>query len=295
MSNIQSFIESGTLIGSVPYPKLNEEVLTNRRHPENNKPIYTKVFDVPVGTGDVSYSTGLTGVDRAYVAHFELEPVGNNSIRTEAANGFASELRVWVSTDGATITYRESDTFYDNSDLQVTLEYTKTADTVNSPIAVTQVSIPQTGVVGFEQVQTSAVITSTSVIPNDDTLPTASEGTSVLTIVYTPKSANSLLQIKGLVNASETSISNNVVCSTLIVNGTCVCSARRADGDSTTNFQGQLSTLSTHQVTSLSPITINVRVGSNTTSPVYVNSTNTGLAKYGGSYKSTLEVMEINV
>ena len=52
MSQLKDYIQNaiavsgdGDLISSnIPYPKLNEEVLTGKRHPVSGKPIYTKIL-----------------------------------------------------------------------------------------------------------------------------------------------------------------------------------------------------------------------------------------------------------
>ena len=66
MSELKNFIQNATSLASngdiisssVPYPKVGIETLTNKRHPLNNKPIYT-----------IAYSGTSTGTDIVIPTH----------------------------------------------------------------------------------------------------------------------------------------------------------------------------------------------------------------------------------
>lgn len=299
MANLTNYIQNNTaqeVVATNPFPQVGVETLTNKRQPVTGKPIYTQTF---TGTSpnsetdnDFTISTGLTGVDFASIVDVVHWDSINNQIRgnlSSYAINDSSESRFFVSNNGATIDVRLGIASFDkNANFEITLEYTKTSDTSGSPIASTTFT---GAVLGYDETSTSAVTSTTANISNDDTVPGPTEGAQLLSITYTPKKVGSKLKINSNVYvvanvAGQTSIS------TLVVGGSTVQATRQSISNETD--QSSSSIEHTYTTTSLSPITIAVRYGAGS-GTCYANSNTTGTRKLGGSVKSTLSVMEMDI
>lgn len=66
-------------------------------------------------------------------------------------------------------------------------------------------------VIGHKSISTSDYLASSSVIPNDDTIPQQTEGTELLTLTYTPRSSTSILKIEAEVSLYQASSASAVV------------------------------------------------------------------------------------
>lgn len=140
--NGKSFDENNNIdlegLSTLSYPKLNVEVLTERRHPVSQKPIYTKTINfgaMPNNTAK-AVNHGISNVENininesdSYLINTDNNWVYGISLSTPsllASNWFFSCTKTAVNaTTGQNRT---------NFTATIVLEYTKTTDTVNSPV-----------------------------------------------------------------------------------------------------------------------------------------------------------------
>lgn len=132
--------------GTIELPSYSTtETLTERRWIDG-KPIYRKVFTHTIGastpTDDITIITGLVGNELSWVSDFKV--IDSNAMVSTSSTSYylsdSSENRVYCPKDGSTITIRISDnsSVYSNTTYHITLEYTKTTDTIDSPTALIQ-------------------------------------------------------------------------------------------------------------------------------------------------------------
>ena len=136
--NTTPIITTGTT--EMPSYSTNE-TLTEKRWIDG-KPIYRKVFTYNVGAtapaDDITITTGLLGVDLAWIESFKL--LNTTSTYTSSNTYFVSdtnENRIFCTKDGSSISIGLGDNSsgYINNTYYITLEYTKTTDTASSPVA----------------------------------------------------------------------------------------------------------------------------------------------------------------
>lgn len=151
------------------------------------------------------------------------------------------------------------------------------------------------GTVGFANFQTGTYATGTTLLPVDDTVPLNTEGDQYMSLVYTPTSATSTLQIRV------------VVCGASGADGASTAAALFKDTDANalkataqrSNFgtnPGAVVLNFTHTMTSgtTSAITFKVRAGQNLAGTFHFNGQSDGAAQmFGGVNASSITVTEI--
>lgn len=150
-------------------------------------------------------------------------------------------------------------------------------------------------VVGGAAATTGAVVKCTGTIPKDDTIPQQTEGTEVLTVTYTPKSASSTLVVKASFFGVQPGSGGAHLCA--------IFRDSTADAVGACLQLGATSTALEHNIMVTTPsgstaaTTFKLRVGGETgTPPIYVNalteSGGVGVRLFGGVAACTLEVTE---
>lgn len=145
-------------------------------------------------------------------------------------------------------------------------------------------------VVQVVNVQSGAVATGTTVIPNDDTIPQNTEGNEVMTLAITPKSATNKLKIDVVVNMGSGATGNLIAA--LFQDTTANALAAQAVYTGSTNASVMLSF--THYMTAgtASATTFKVRIGCNNAGTVTFNGYSA--ARYmGGVMASSITITEI--
>jgi hypothetical protein len=79
-------------------------------------------------------------------------------------------------------------------------------------------SLPTGTVIGFAYTQSQTGADYTSTIPSDNTIPRSTEGTEVLSVSITPKSATSLLKVEVQLSASEKGNTQDFLTAALFLN-----------------------------------------------------------------------------
>ena len=136
--------------------------------------------------------------------------------------------------------------------------------------------------------QTGAVATGTSVIPNDDTIPQISEGDQYLSLAITPKNALNNLQID--VNCMVSSSAAAYMIGALFQDATANALAAGMSFCSTGTAMQQLGFTHTMVAGTTSATTFTVRIGA-TTGTLTFNGFS-GARKYGGVISSTIIITE---
>lgn len=134
--------------GTIELPSYSTtETLTEKRWIDG-KPIYRKVFTHTIGatapTNDIVIYTGLTGIDLSWVDDYKfVQTSPESNVATSSGTFFVadtSEQRVYSTKDGSQISIMipDNNALWVNSVYYIILEYTKTADTADSPTALIQ-------------------------------------------------------------------------------------------------------------------------------------------------------------
>jgi hypothetical protein len=139
---------------------------------------------------------------------------------------------------------------------------------------------------------TGDVVSTTSVIPYDDTIPQITEGAEALSISFTPKRADSRLRISAVGNL-RADTDGNVGTVTLFV-------STQSDALAVGHAYVSGSTRPAHMIPAVadiaspgtSAVTISMRFGPHLTGTMHINATTDGVRRYGGASATTLEVME---
>ena len=154
----------------------------------------------------------------------------------------------------------------------------------------------------FKYAQTNQALSLNGVIPWDDTIPQAGEGTELLNVTITPARIGDLLVFEGSNHWSEgNNNSSNFLAMAVFQDGSSNALFSAADGASNGNARctanasyPQICTLSFRYVGvagSTAQTTYRLRVGMDG-QPVWINSSFSG-RELGGSLYSTLSVMEL--
>ena len=133
--------------GTIELPSYStEETLTEKRWIDG-KPIYRKVFTYNIGdtapVNDITITTGLLGVELAWVENYKVVFPSSGAVGGPSSTyslSDTSENRVWCKKDGTSIfiLLNDNSTTYIGNTYYITLEYTKTTDTAESPTALIQ-------------------------------------------------------------------------------------------------------------------------------------------------------------
>lgn len=139
---------------------------------------------------------------------------------------------------------------------------------------------------------TSSVITCSTLIPWDNTIPQNNEGTEVLTASISPLSSTSTLHIKFIASGNHAGSGGNSTTSALFVDSN--VNAIAANGVPNQGANWQTTVLLDHAVASggTSSRTYKIRVGANYVT-FYINGDNTGTRVFGGVSIAKLEIWEV--
>ena len=140
-------------------------------------------------------------------------------------------------------------------------------------------------------VQSGAVATGTTTIPNDDTIPQITEGTEFLTLAITPSSATSKLKIDVIIFLAH-SISAASIITALFQDSTANALSVATNQDP--NPGGMMPMCITYYMTAgtTSSTTFRVRGGSDSAGTITFNG-NSSARKFGGVFGSNITIMEI--
>ncbi len=138
---------------------------------------------------------------------------------------------------------------------------------------------------------TGAVATTTSVIPDDDTIPQITEGAEFLSIAITPSNALNILEIEAHLFIANSD--SRTLGAALFQNG--IANALAAHREVTFGPTDSHKVVLKHRMTagSTSPITFSVRAGPAGASTLTVNGIG-GARRFGGVMNSFIEVKEIS-
>ena len=153
----------------------------------------------------------------------------------------------------------------------------------------------QTVVQVVEATPVVSVVTCSTVIPYDDTIPQSTEGDEVITVTITPTSASNRLRIE--FDAGQASInSTGRVMSALFQDSTANALAATSEGFGGTAYDSFSLRLSYEMAAgTTSATTFKVRVGATSGTIAYVNSNGSGSRIFGGVAAARLRVTEIKV
>lgn len=137
----------------------------------------------------------------------------------------------------------------------------------------------------------ATVLTTTSIIPNDDTIPQNTEGVEVATVTITPTDPLSKLIITGSVSASH-STGGHGGCLALFKNTdlSAIAAAPFPLADNAVMVTGNI--LHEMEAGGITPITFRLRAGSDAAGTLTINGVG-GAQRYGGVVKSIINVIEV--
>lgn len=151
-----------------------------------------------------------------------------------------------------------------------------------------------TGVRQIVTSKTSAVLSSSTILPADNTIPQSTEGSQFITATITPQSATSTI----LVIATVGAMSPNAICtvtSALFRDSAASAFAAGAIAISTAGFTTAYSLVSNFASGATSATTIKLRVGANVGSTVFLNGYPGPTSYFGGVCSSTLTLIEYGI
>lgn len=139
----------------------------------------------------------------------------------------------------------------------------------------------------------SALVTGTTTIPNDNTIPQNTEGNAVSALdkAFTPKSASSTLIIEALINATHSAANNNIIAA-LFVDSTANALAAACETHSTGAEYVTLRLRAVISAGSTSARTYKIRVGGSAAGTTSVNG-QSGAATMGGVLASSMTITEV--
>lgn len=140
-----------------------------------------------------------------------------------------------------------------------------------------------------DAVYTGTAASGTGTIPIDNTIPQITEGTQFMSLVFTPKDANSKLIIEACFVGAN-SVDNNITIALFDGN---------SDAIGATSLSPRATALYTNTVTaellpgSTAPITFTLRAGGNAAGTTYFNQTSASVSVFNGKASSYIRVMEV--
>jgi hypothetical protein len=145
-------------------------------------------------------------------------------------------------------------------------------------------------VVGTGYAELNTVQTIATTIPVDDTIPQNTEGTEVLTLTYTPKFADSLLQIEAFIPYHHGTASRWVIAA---IFKDADASAIAVDAFYNNSTPVASITPYVEEISgSISSRTYKLRVGTSVASNFYLNGS-TGTRNFGGKWKTYIKITEL--
>lgn len=148
---------------------------------------------------------------------------------------------------------------------------------------------------------TASVITCTTQLPWDDTIPQNGEGTEVITDSITPTNASNILKISYWFCGSHRDANTLTVCSALFQDATASAIFAAAQGCVPSSGIRKASEFKSYYMVAgtTSSTTFKLRVGTDGnfsgTSGIYINGSETGVRRFGGVSRAYIEIKEIKV
>ena len=142
--------------------------------------------------------------------------------------------------------------------------------------------------------ESTAVFTSSTVIPLDDTIPQNTEGAEFLTLSITPKSATSRVRVRFKCDASVSVAATSVLAAIFTDSNAAALAATRHSDDGEGGFGRVLCLEFEHVPGAAVEITYKVRVGPSAAATVTINGSG-GSRIFGGVSKATLILEELAV
>lgn len=141
---------------------------------------------------------------------------------------------------------------------------------------------------------TGAVVSTTSIIPYDDTIPQITEGGEALSITFTPVSATSRIRIRAVLQLRASGVALARTAAIFIAGNPDALGVGASFSDYSTTNTGLSSTVAVADIPSpgTTAQTFSVRFGPHATGTMYLNANDSGARVYGGKYASTLEIEE---
>ena len=151
--------------------------------------------------------------------------------------------------------------------------------------------IGETHLVQVATVQDGGLKTVTAVMPADDTIPQISEGTNILQVVITPKSATNRLFITGqvIVHSAQT---DHIIA--LFQDSTVNALATANQRGASTGEQETISIMWNGVAGTTSASTFQIRYGASGAGTYYINGSTVG-RELGGNFATTMNILEYSV
>lgn len=140
----------------------------------------------------------------------------------------------------------------------------------------------------YASISSSALITCSTVLPNDNTIPLITEGTQIFSLSFTPLLSTSMLYYKLQINIATASGAG--VASMSLFSGSSIIGATNCCYNNAKYNSGKL--LSINASANTLARTISVRVGPSS-GTCYINGITSGTRAFGGTSISTLEIIEL--
>lgn len=152
-------------------------------------------------------------------------------------------------------------------------------------------SVPTGYLVGSSRTLLSSVVTGTTIMPSDDTIPQNTEGTQVITHAHTPVSATNTLVIRATLNLSLSA--SSYITSALFKDSDASAIAAIASYQYSDAFVQAAPQIILYEMTAggTSAITFKVRAGSTSALTITLNGYGSA-RKMGGVQYSSIEVLE---
>lgn len=213
---------------------------------------------------------------------------GNEIIKTPATASATNEITITNAASGSSPIISATGSSDTNVDLTLTPKGTGTVKT--SPVnSLDWTALPLGAVVQIVSVTSGAVATSTTTIPEDDTIPQITEGTEFMTLAITPKATTNRLNIR--IEAFVSTSNINDVIGALFQDATTNALAAKDITLSTATGPGTI--VITHNMTAgtTSSITFRLRLGLGAAGTLTFNGIS-GTRKFGGVTLSSITIIE---
>ena len=136
-----------------------------------------------------------------------------------------------------------------------------------------------------------SVMTGTTTIPHDDTIPQITEGNLFGNITITPQSANSKIKTCAQVVMATNTVTPNLLQVLIFIGNNTNATAISSAYSPAANYEINTGVCYTTSVPSVSPFNVSIRYGSNAAGTITVNG-GAGARLYGGAYNSYIIVDE---
>jgi len=142
-------------------------------------------------------------------------------------------------------------------------------------------------VLGTAITMRSDLVTGTTTIPYDDTIPQATEGTEVLKVTYVPKKLGSKIRVEASAMVNHTSPAAAITIALFKATTGNAVAATEAIAPSAVIVHEET-------VRSTEPVTWRVRIGASIAGTLSFNGSSSGVRRYGGVAASSIRVVEFD-